>query len=81
MNLEWINLIRLLVGTYFLLLFFFGLTGYLGKGLGFIQREAYQQKFGKKLGTSLHFGKVVIGPLILGVILVAEPILKLLKQA
>lgn len=80
MKLEWISLFRLIVGTYFLILFFFGLTGYLGKGLGFSQREAYRLKFGKTLGTLIHFGKVVFVPLLLGVILLLDPVLKLFRS-
>lgn len=79
MKLEWITLIRMLVGTYFLLLFAFGLSGYIGKGYGFKQKEILQQKFGNSLGKLIHFGKVVLMPLILGAILTFEPILKFFR--
>lgn len=69
-------LVKLLVGSYFLLLFVFGLSGYLGKGLGFKSRGAFTEKFGPKMGTFIHFSKVVILPLILGILLVSQPVMQ-----
>ena len=76
MKLEWFILIRLIVGSYFLILFMFGLSGYLGNGQGFKQREAFAEKFGPKIGAFIHFSKVVVVPLMLGLLLVSEPLLK-----
>ena len=76
MKSQWLILIRLIVGSYFLVLFIFGLSGYLGTDYGFKRKESFQEKFGFKVGSFLHFSKVVIVPLMLGLLLVSEPILK-----
>mgnify|MGYP001189900390 FL=1 len=68
-------LVKLIVGSYFLLLFIFGLSGYIGKGHGFKTRSAFSEKFGPKVGTFIHFAKAVILPLILGLMLVSQPLL------
>ncbi len=76
MKLELLTLIRLIVGSYFLILFVFGLSGYLGNGHGFKQRGAFAEKFGPKIGAFIHFSKVALVPLMLGLLLVSEPLLK-----
>ena len=76
MKLTLLVLIKLIVGSYFLILFIFGLSGYLGKGQGFKTRSAYLEKFGSKIGTFIHFAKVVLLPLILGLLLISQPLLE-----
>jgi len=69
-------LVKLIVGSYFLLLFIFGLSGYLGKGQGFKTRNAFADKFGPKVGTFIHFAKAVLLPLVLGLLLVSQPLIE-----
>lgn len=72
------TILRIGFSAYCLLLFGFGLSGYLMKNKdGFLIKQQMEKSYGK-LGTILHFCKVVVVPLILAVLVWADQIVKAL---
>jgi hypothetical protein len=68
---EWI---RYIAASWFFILCFFGLFGYVTKKFHrFPNYAAYRDTFGNKIGTALHFGRVVLMNLIIGLLILFPP--------